>query len=104
MFWPSSCPFFSDPVTGRPLAATDLVKLHFFRNTTSNIPSDPVTFKPFTPHTHVVFLRNTGNVFAYESIERLCLKAKSLRDLVNDEPFVRADIITIQVSLRLSLI
>lgn len=86
-----------DPVTGRPLATSDLIKLHFHRNSTNNVYSDPVTFKPFTPHTHIVFIANTGNVFAYESIERLCIKAKSWRDLITDEKFTRADIVNLQV-------
>ncbi|KAL7409476.1 hypothetical protein BDY24DRAFT_345205 [Mrakia frigida] len=92
----------TNPVTGRPLATSDLIKLNFFRNSTSNICSDPVTFKPFGPHSHIVFLANTGNVFSYESIERLCIKAKSWRDLVNDEPFTRKDIVTIQDPHNLS--
>ena len=41
-------------------------------------------------------LKNTGNVFSWEAIDRLCIKAKSWKDLVNDEPFTRADIITLQ--------
>jgi peptidyl-prolyl cis-trans isomerase-like protein 2 len=89
----------TDPVTGRPLTTSSLIKLNFFRNASSeNVYSDPVTFKPFTPHSHIVFIATTGNVFAYESIERLCIKAKSWRDLVSDEKFKRDDIVTLQVS------
>lgn len=57
---------------------------------------DPVTFKVFTDNTHIVALRNTGNVFASETVERLNIKAKMWRDLVNDEEFGRKDIITLQ--------
>lgn len=86
----------ADPVTGRPLATADLIKLKFFK-TPSGTYADPVTFKPFTPHTHIVFIASSGNVFAYDSIERLCIKTKSWRDLIDDSVFKREDIVTIQV-------
>ena len=57
---------------------------------------DPVTFKVFTDNTHIVALKNTGNVFAYDTVERLNIKAKTWRDLVNDEEFTRKDVITVQ--------
>jgi hypothetical protein len=88
----------TDPVTGRPLATSDLIKLNFFK-TPSGTYADPVTFKPFTPHTHIVFIASSGNVFAYDSIERLCIKTKSWRDLIDDSVFKREDIVTIQVRL-----
>jgi peptidyl-prolyl cis-trans isomerase-like 2 len=55
-----------------------------------------VTYKVFTDNTHIVALRNTGNVFAWDTIERLNIKAKNWRDLVSDEEFTRKDIITLQ--------
>ena len=57
---------------------------------------DPVTFKVFTDNTHIVALKNSGNVFAYDTVERLNVKAKMWRDLVSDEEFSRKDIITLQ--------
>lgn len=57
---------------------------------------DPVTFKVFTDNTHIVALKVSGNVFAYDTVERLNIKAKMWRDLVSDEEFSRKDIITIQ--------
>ena len=57
---------------------------------------DPVTFKVFTDNTHILALKNTGNVFAYDTVERLNIKAKMWRDLVNDEEFSRKDLITLQ--------
>ena len=57
---------------------------------------DPVTFKVFGDNTHIVTLRNTGNVFAYDTVERLNIKAKMWRDLVSNEEFGRKDIITLQ--------
>lgn len=57
---------------------------------------DPVTFKVFTDNTHIVALRNTGNVYAYDTVERLNIKAKNWKDLVSDADFTRKDIITLQ--------
>lgn len=57
---------------------------------------DPVTFKVFTDNTHIVALGNTGNVFAWDTVERLNIKAKMWRDLVSDKEFSRKDIITLQ--------
>lgn len=57
---------------------------------------DPVTFKVFTDNTHIVALKVSGNVFAYDTVERLNIKAKMWRDLVSDEEFSRKDIITLQ--------
>ena len=59
---------------------------------------DPVTFKVFTDNTHVVAIRHgsEANVFAWDTIERLNIKAKMWKDLVDDREFGRSDIITLQ--------
>ena len=85
----------TDPVSGKPLKAEDLIRLNFTKNDEGEYV-DPVTFKIFTNNTHIVALKNTGNVFAYDTVERLNVKAKMWRDLVNDEEFSRKDIITLQ--------
>lgn len=85
----------TNPVDGQPLKSSELIKLNFAKNEEDEYV-DPVTFKQFTDNTHIVALRNTGNVFAYDTIERLNVKAKNWQDLVSDEPFTRKDIITLQ--------
>ena len=59
---------------------------------------DPVTFKVFTDNTHIVAIQHgtEANVFAWETVERLNIKAKMWKDLVDDREFGRADIITLQ--------
>lgn len=57
---------------------------------------DPVTFKVFTDNTHIVALKPSGNVYAWDTVEKLNVKAKMWRDLVSDEEFGRKDIITLQ--------
>ncbi|TKA69023.1 hypothetical protein B0A55_07271, partial [Friedmanniomyces simplex] len=85
----------TNPVNGQPLKSSELIKLHFAKNDEGEYV-DPVTFKVFTDNTHIVALRNTGNVFAYETIERLNIKAKNWRDLVSDDEFKRGDVIVLQ--------
>ncbi|KAK2072492.1 hypothetical protein P8C59_006842 [Phyllachora maydis] len=92
----------TNPVTGAPLdAARDLVRLRFARNGDGGPAGnlvDPVTFKVFTDHTHIVAVRHGdyANVFAWDTVERMNVKARAWRDLVDDQPFERADIITLQ--------
>lgn len=80
---------------GKPLKAEDLIRLHFAKNDEGEMV-DPVTYKVFTNNTHIVALKNTGNAFAYDTVERLNINAKMWRDLVSDEEFSRKDIITLQ--------
>lgn len=47
-----------DPVTGKPLETSQLLKLNFAKNAEGNY-HDPITFKVFSNHVHIVFLKNT---------------------------------------------
>jgi peptidyl-prolyl cis-trans isomerase-like protein 2 len=85
----------TNPVDGQPLKSSELIKLNFAKNDDGEY-IDPVTYKVFTNNTHIVALRNSGNAFAWDTIERLNIKAKNWRDLVTDEDFTRKDIITLQ--------
>lgn len=85
----------TNPVNGQPLKSADLIKLNFAKNDEGDYV-DPVTYKPFTDNSHIVALRKTGNVFAWDTVDRLNVKAKMWKDLVSDEAFTRKDIITLQ--------
>ncbi|KAL2817717.1 hypothetical protein BDW59DRAFT_175355 [Aspergillus cavernicola] len=85
----------TNPVDGTPLKGSDLIKLKIAKNDSDEF-IDPVTFKVLTDNTHVVALGNTGNVFSWDTVERLNIKGKLWRDLVTDEEFSRKDIITLQ--------
>ncbi|EFR04681.1 peptidyl-prolyl cis-trans isomerase cyp8 [Nannizzia gypsea CBS 118893] len=85
----------TNPVNGAPMKNSDLIKLHFAKNDSDEYV-DPVTYKVFTDNTHIVALGNTGNVFAWDTVQKLNIKPKMWRDLVNDEEFGRKDIITLQ--------
>ncbi|KAE9986369.1 hypothetical protein EG328_005872 [Venturia inaequalis] len=85
----------TNPVNGEPLKSSELIKLNFAKNDDGEYV-DPVTYKVFTDNTHIVALGNTGNVFAWDTVERLNIKSKNWQDLVTDQEFSRKDIITIQ--------
>ncbi|KAK4138217.1 cyclophilin-like protein [Trichocladium antarcticum] len=102
----------TNPVTGAPLGAKDLIRLNFARNADTTESADrngaatdgkgefidPVTFKVFTDNTHIVAIRHDtyANVFAWDTVERMNIKAKMWQDLVDDASFSRQDIITLQ--------
>ncbi|THX84702.1 peptidyl-prolyl cis-trans isomeras-like protein-like 2 [Aureobasidium pullulans] len=85
----------TNPVDGAPLKSADLIKLNFAKNDDGEYV-DPVTYKVFTDNTHIVALKVSGNVFAWDTVERLNIKAKNWKDLVSDQDFSRKDIITLQ--------
>jgi peptidyl-prolyl cis-trans isomerase-like 2 len=84
-----------NPVTGDKLEAKSLIKIQFTKNTKGEYHC-PVTYKVFNENSHIVAIRTTGNVFSYDAIEELNLKVNYFKDLLNDEPFIKKDIITIQ--------
>lgn len=85
----------TNPVTGKKLTVNELIHLNFTKNEQGEFV-DPVTFKVFTNNSHLVAIKGSGNVFAWDTLERLNIKAKLWRDLVTDEEFCRKDIITLQ--------
>ncbi|CAG8452438.1 8532_t:CDS:10 [Dentiscutata erythropus] len=84
-----------NPATGEKLDPKSLIKLNFHKNANDEYHC-PATLKVFNDHTHIVAIKTTGNVYAYEAIERLNIKVKNWLDLITEEPFTRKDIITIQ--------
>lgn len=85
----------TNPSTGEKLDGKSLIKLNFAKNSEGQYHC-PVLYSVFTDNTHIVAIRTTGNVYTYEAVEQLNIKAKNLRDLLTDEPFSRQDIITLQ--------
>ena len=98
-----------NPLTGEPLALKDLIRLRFHRVDGGGGGGEgegggggkgafgcPVTGKTFTNSSHIVAVRPTGNVFSFEAVERLNLKPKNFRDLLDDTVFARSDVIHLQ--------
>ena len=95
------------PVSGAPLALSELTRLHFHRNSAGEYAC-PVLNKVFTESTHIVAVKTSGHVYCYQAVDELNIKAKNWkcaprharrcasdltarvrRDLLTDEPFKR---------------
>lgn len=70
----------TNPITKEPLNPSDLISLNYSRKEATGEIHDPISFKPFSEHSHIVAIATTGNVFLAESI-------KGGKDLVSDKPF-----------------
>ena len=55
----------------------------------------------FTESTHLVAIKTSGNVYAYEAVQELNIKPRFMKDLLTDQPFTRKDIIHIQDPMNL---
>nr|CDJ94732.1 Peptidyl-prolyl cis-trans isomerase domain containing protein [Haemonchus contortus] len=84
-----------NPCTGKKMSSKDLIHLKFDKDEQGKFRC-PVTFRAFTDHTHVVAIATTGNVFSFEAVQELNLKANHLKDLLTDTPFQKSDIIVLQ--------
>ena len=88
--------FSCDPITGKkPLDIKNIISLNLHRNQEGQYHC-PVLFKAFNENSKITCVKKTGNVYLHEAIEELNLKTKNFRDLLNDEPFTRKDLIVIQ--------
>lgn len=85
----------TNPVSGDPMTTGDIIRLHMAKNPDGQWHC-PVTFKVFNNNTHIVAVRTTGNVYEYEAVQELNIKASNYTDLLTGEPFQRRDIITLQ--------
>ncbi|XP_043833259.1 RING-type E3 ubiquitin-protein ligase PPIL2 isoform X2 [Dromiciops gliroides] len=85
----------TNPSSGEKLDAKSLIKLNFSKNNEGKYHC-PVLFTVFTNNSHIVAIKPTGNVYAYEAVEQLNIKTKNFKDLLTDEPFTRQDILTLQ--------
>ena len=56
----------------------------------------PITRKVFNKSSYIVAISKTGNVYSYDAIKQLNIKKNDLRDLIDNTPFTKNDIITIQ--------
>lgn len=84
-----------DPATGRRLGREGLTVLHFHRNSSGRYHC-PVLYKEFTASTKIAAVRATGNVYSYEAVAELNLRAGNMRDLLDGTPFTREDVIVLQ--------
>lgn len=83
-----------NPVTGEKMTAKDVTVLNMHRNAEGKW-SCPATLDEFKDGTHVVAIKNTGNVYSYEAVKTLNIDRQDWKDLTSGETFTRADIIHI---------
>jgi peptidyl-prolyl cis-trans isomerase-like protein 2 len=91
----------ADPVTGIAMTSKELVALQMDRNEDTGQWQCPVINKPFLNHTKIVAIiqndRSTANVYSYEAVSELNIKAKNYCDLISGEKFNReTDMILLQ--------
>ena len=85
------------PVDGSAMsgnADTDLIKLNVMVNQEGSYHC-PITMKVFNNNSHIVAIKTTGNVYAYDAILELCIKPLTFVDLITNEPFAQSDMITL---------
>ncbi|KAK1939456.1 Peptidyl-prolyl cis-trans isomerase 4 [Babesia divergens] len=100
----------TNPVTGDELQIPELVTLHFTRDENNELQC-PLSFKKFTPNSHVVAVRTSGYVYGFETLKTVAKKQAdgcmhdpmtgefelhSYLHAPTGEPFKRHDIITLQ--------
>jgi peptidyl-prolyl cis-trans isomerase-like protein 2 len=83
------------PCTGAKLSGKDLLRLKLHRDADGALIC-PVTMKALTEHTKVAAVRTTGHVYSYDALQSLCLGPKNMRDLLEDAPFTREDVLILQ--------
>ena len=85
----------SNPITGQPMTSQDIIRLSMAKNSEGQWHC-PVTCKVFNNVSHVVAIKSTGNVFSYDAVLELNIKAKNFVDLISNTPFKKSDILTLQ--------
>jgi len=87
--------YHKNPVTGKPIKTSDLIKLNFHKNEEGEYAC-PITYKSFTENSYIIAIPETGNVYSYEAYEELNKKPKNFHDLLNNTLFDPENIIVIQ--------
>lgn len=59
-----------NPINGAYLNSKDLIRLHFSKSEHSGRLQCPITLKEFNSHSHIVAIKQTGNVFLYETLKK----------------------------------
>ena len=83
-----------NPISGGSMTTRDIIRLNIAKNAAGEWQC-PVTFKVFNDSSHVVAVRTTGNVYSYDAVLELNIKAKNFEDLMTGEAFEKKDIVTL---------
>ena len=90
------------PATGEPVDVGGLLRLQMQKDAEGRWVC-PSTRKPFTNFSRVVAIKTTGNVFSYDAVEELNIRAQNWKDLLSDAAFAREDILWLQDPQNASL-
>ncbi|EDO06569.2 Cyclophilin type peptidyl-prolyl cis-trans isomerase/CLD family protein [Babesia bovis T2Bo] len=87
----------TNPVTGEPLSQDELIPLIFTRDDDNELQC-PLSYKRFTPSSHVVVVKTSGYVYAYATLKEVSAKQPgcAMQDPMTGETFSKKDLITIQ--------
>lgn len=83
-----------DPCTGEEMKMEDIIILKMVQDEDGKWYC-PVTCRIFNDNSHVVAIKNTGNVYLYDAVSELNIKQKKMTDLITGESFAKEDIITL---------
>lgn len=86
-----------NPINGKPLLPSSLIKLNFHKNQDGNFHC-PITYKAFTDSTQMVAIRETGNVFSLDAYKSLNEKLDNYVDLLDNTEFDKDKIIRLNNS------
>lgn len=84
-----------NPLTGEKLTQSDLTKLTLHRNEKQQLHC-PITFKVFSQNSHIVAVKESGNVYSYDAYKELNLDSGWFHDLLTEEAFDPKSLITLQ--------
>ena len=84
-----------NPMTGEPMKQSDLIKLNFHKNDKGDYHC-PITFKQFSEFTHIIAVKETGNVYTYDAFKELNKEPQWYYDLLTNEKFDPKKLLTIQ--------
>lgn len=87
--------YHKNPVTGKPIKSSDLIKLNFHKNEEGEYAC-PITYKTFTDNSYIIAIPESGNIYSYEAYDELNKKPKNFHDLLNNTAFDPENIIVIQ--------
>lgn len=90
----------SNPITGDKMTQEDLIAITFHKNT-DNEYHCPVLYEKFNEQSHIVCIWQSGHVYCNRAIRELCVKNKSMKDLITEKSFSKDDIIDVQHPLHL---
>lgn len=85
-----------DPIQHKPFSKEDLISLKWSRNDKGQLQC-PITLKTFNKFSHIVAIKETGNVYSFEAVSQLCLRPGVWQDPLTSKPFAgKSSIIALQ--------